>query len=75
MSWVGRESQEGSGPAPDLVQGHLQESHPVPERVVQKLLELCQTGALTTSLGSHFQCPATLWVKRYLFLIPSLRVL
>lgn len=30
------------------------ESHPVPEGVVQILLELCQAGVVTISLGSLF---------------------
>lgn len=44
---------------------HPQESHHVHERVVQMLLELDRLGAVTTSLQSLLQCPATLWVKTF----------
>lgn len=40
-----------------------QESHHVPENIVQMLLEVWQAGAVTTSMGGLFQCLITLWVK------------
>lgn len=40
----------------------------VPESVVQTQLELYQAGAVTTFLGSLFQCPNTLWVKQLLLI-------
>lgn len=44
----------------------------MPEHTVQTLLTLlCQSGALTTSLGSLFWCPTTLCVKNLLFLISN----
>lgn len=53
--------------------GHPSESHHVPENNVQMLLELSQSGAVTASLGSSFQCAATLWVEN-IFLMSSLNL-
>lgn len=38
-----------------------QESHHVPDGVVQRLLNSVQLSAVTTYLGSPFQCSTTLW--------------
>lgn len=50
-----------------------QESHQVPKRVVQMLLELWQAWCCDHFHGKLFQCPAILWVKN-LFLISGLNL-
>lgn len=50
-----------------------QETHHVSGSIVQMLLEICQAGAMTTSLGCLFQCSTTLSVK-ILLLISSLNL-
>lgn len=51
-----------------------QKSHPVPERVVQTLLELWQDWGCDHLPGEPVQCPTTLWGKN-IFLISSLNPL
>lgn len=51
-----------------------QQFHHVSESVVQTLPELWfRLGAMTTALGSWFQCPTSLWVKN-LLLTPNLNL-
>ncbi|KAF4790146.1 hypothetical protein TURU_144541 [Turdus rufiventris] len=48
--WAGRDPQGSSSPTPGPAQLHPQESHHVPENIVQKLLEVSQLSAVKTSL-------------------------
>lgn len=54
IPWTGRDPPGSQSPTPSPAQ-RLQQSHPVPESVVQMLLEFWQSWGCNHSLGSLFQ--------------------